>query len=100
MYIYDFLKDNEHAINEREQVLISKFNEELFVNIILTNKKLLLFSKCESSSSKILVPMYKVLFSFNLDNLDYHIEGNSTVISSNDSVIQLHNFNLDEFIKL
>lgn len=100
MYIYDFLKDNEHAINEREHVLVSRLGKNNFVNIILTNKKLLFFSKSEYNSHLNSVPVYRIVLSLNLDNLNYHIEDNSTIISFNSNVFQLYDFDLDEFIML
>ena len=53
MYNYDFLKDKEHAINEKEQVLVSFGNKKLLVNIMLTDKNLLFFYDTEKDLSLI-----------------------------------------------
>lgn len=105
MYNYDFLKDKEHAINEKEQVLVSFGNQKLLVNIMLTDKNLLFFYDTEKDSplkcSRIsVVPQYEVLLKLSLDNLDYHIMDNFTAINFKGDVISIYNFNLDDFIKL
>ena len=105
MYSYDFLKDKEHAINEKEQVLVSFRNQKLLVNIMLTDKNLLFFYDTEKDSplkcSRIsVVPQYEVLLKLSLDNLDYHIIDNFTEINFKGDVISIYNFNLDDFIKL
>lgn len=105
MYNYDFLKDKEHAINEKEQVLVSFGNQKLLVNIMLTDKNLLFFYDTEKDSplkcSKMsVVPQYEVLLKLSLDNLDYHIIDNFTEINFKSDVISIYNFNLDDFIKL
>ena len=105
MYNYDFLKDKEHAINEKEQVLVSFGNKKLLVNIMLTDKNLLFFYDTEKDSplkcSRIsVVPQYEVLLKLSLDNLDYHIIDNFTEINFKSDVISIYNFNLDDFIKL
>lgn len=105
MYNYDFLKDKEHAINEKEQVLVSFGNKKLLVNIMLTDKNLLFFYDTEKDSplkcSKMcVVPQYEVLLKLSLDNLDYHIMDNFTEINFKGDVILIYNFNLDDFIKL
>lgn len=105
MYNYDFLKDKEHAINEKEQVLVSFGNQKLLVNIMLTDKNLLFFYDTEKDSplkcSRIsVVPQYEVLLKLSLDNLDYYIMDNFTEINFKGDVISIYNFNLDDFIKL
>ena len=105
MYNNDFLKDNDHAINEKEQVLVSFGNKKLLVNIMLTDKNLLFFYDTEKDSplkcSRIsVVPQYEVLLKLSLDNLDYHIMDNFTEINFKGDVISIYNFNLDDFIKL
>lgn len=105
MYNYDFLKDKEHAINEKEQVLVSFGNQKLLVNIMLTDKNLLFFYDTEKDSplkcSRIsVVPQYEVLLKLSLDNLDYYIMDNFTEINFKSDVISIYNFNLDDFIKL
>ena len=101
MYNYDFLKDKEHAINEKEQVLVSFGNKKL----MLTDKNLLFFYDTEKDSplkcSRMsVVPQYEVLLKLSLDNLDYHIMDNFTDINFKGDVISIYNFNLDDFIKL
>lgn len=105
MYNYDFLKDNEHAINENEQVLVSFGSRKLLVNIMLTDKNLLFFFDTEKDSplkcSRMnVVPQYEVILKLSLDNLDYHVMDNFTEINFNDDIISIYDFNLDEFIKL
>lgn len=105
MYNYDFLKDKEHAINEKEQVLVSFGNKKLLVNIMLTDKNLLFFYDTEKDSplkcSRMsVVPHYEVLLKLSLDNLDYHIMDNFTEINFKGDVLLIYNFNLDDFIKL
>lgn len=105
MYNYDFLKDKEHAINEKEQVLVSFGNKKLLVNIMLTDKNLLFFYDTEKDlplkcSKMCVVPQYEVLLKLSLDNLDYHIMDNFTEINFKGDVISIYNFNLDDFIKL
>lgn len=105
MYNYDFLKDNEHAINEKEQVLVSFGSRKLLVNIMLTDKNLLFFFDTEKDSplkcSRMnVVPQYEVILKLSLDNLDYHVMDNFTEINFNDDIISIYDFNLDEFIKL
>mgnify|MGYP000653696526 FL=1 len=105
MYNYDFLKDKEHAINEKEQVLVCFGNKKLLVNIMLTDKNLLFFYDTEKDSSLKssrmgVVSQYEVLLKLSLDNLDYHIMDNFTEINFKGDVILIYNFNLDDFIKL
>ena len=105
MYNDDFLKDKEHAINEKEQVWVSFGNKKLLVNIMLTDKNLLFFYDTEKDSplkcSRMSVaPQYEVLLKLSLDNLDYHIMDNFTAINFKGDIISIYNFNLDDFIKL
>lgn len=105
MYNYDFLKDKEHAINEKEQVLVSFGNKKLLVNIMLTDKNLLFFYDTEKDSSlkssrMSVVSQYEIFLKLSLDNLDYHIMDNFTEINFKGDVISIYNFNLDDFIKL
>ena len=105
MYNYDFLKDKEHAINEKEQVLVSFGNKKLLVNIMLTDKNLLFFYDTEKDSSlkssrMSVVSQYEIFLKLSLDNLDYNIMDNFTEINFKGDVISIYNFNLDDFIKL
>lgn len=90
MYNYDFKK--EKVIYEKHNVFAEINNKELFVNIVVTDKNLLLFYNTESdfvtmkSRGIFVTPSYELLFKLDLENISYEVGDHNTYIN-NDEII-------------
>ncbi|MBQ7030857.1 MAG: hypothetical protein IJN13_00600 [Bacilli bacterium] len=97
MYSYDF--ENESIICERHNVFAEIKEKELFVNVLVTDKNLLIFYNIENdivtlkSRGVFVAPNYELLIKFDLKSIRYSCEDNNTYI--NDDVV-LYDFVLKE----
>lgn len=98
MYNYEF--ENEMVSYEVHNIFSEIKGNELFVNILITDKNLLIFYNLDNdivvSKTKGVAtsPVYELLMKFELDNIVYKIEDNNTYIKDN---IILYNFVFSEF---
>lgn len=97
MYNYDF--QNESVVSERQNVFAEIKEKELFVNVLVTDKNLLIFYNIENdiatlkSRGVFVAPNYELLIKFDLKSIRYSCEDNNTYI--NDDVV-LYDFVLKE----
>lgn len=98
MYNYDF--KNESIKLEKHNVFAEINSKELFVNILVTDKNLLLFYNTESdfvtqkSRGVFVTSSYELLIKLDLENISYEEEDNNTYIN-NDEII-LYDFVLNK----
>ena len=76
----------------------------MLVNILLTNKNVLVFYDTErdnpmKSGGMQIMPQFEVLFKIDLSNMNYKIEDEDTIININNNKVTLYNFNLKNFIE-
>ncbi len=102
MYNYPFRDNKEYAISEKSSVNCMFDNKSILVNILLTNKNILIFNDSDNpiKESKIKnLSEYKVLFKVPLDNMNYKVNDKDTLLNINDSIVTLYNFNIKDFIE-
>ena len=101
MYNYTFKENDEHVLNEAADVNI----RNMLVNILLTNKNVLVFYDTErdnpmKSGEMQIMPQFEVIFKIDLSNMNYKIEDEDTIINiNNNKIFILYNFNLKNFIE-
>ena len=101
MYNYDF-KD-EIIILEKQNVFAEINNKELNINVLVTNKNLLLFYNIENdfvtmkSRGVFVTPTYELLGKIELENMVYECDLNNTYIN-NDKII-LYEFLLKDYME-
>ena len=71
MYNYPFKDNNEHVLNEATNINIKCLNKQMLVNILLTNKNVLIFYDTErdsalKTSTAQIYPQYEVMLSIDL----------------------------------
>lgn len=103
MYNYPFKKEEEFVINEAADINCKFDEKKLFVNILLTNKNILVFYNTDKynplkSTGIQTMPEYELLFKVALNNMDYKIKNPDTLLYINNTVI-LYNFNIKDFIE-
>ena len=80
MYNYPFKDNNEHVLNEATNINIKCLNKQMLVNILLTNKNVLIFydterdSALKTSTAQIYPQYHQILtFSNTLGYQQYHL---------------------------
>ena len=86
MYNYTFKENDEHVLNEAADVNIKFTNRNMLVNILLTNKNVLVFYDTErdsalKTSTAQIYPQYEVMLSIDLNNMDYKVVDNNSIIN-------------------
>lgn len=104
MYNYTFKENDENVLNEAADVNFKFTNRNMLVNILLTNKNVLVFYDTErdnpmKSGEMQIMPQFEVLFKIDLSNMNYKIEDEDTIININNNKVTLYNFNLKNFIE-
>lgn len=104
MYNYPFKDNNEHVLNEATNINIKCLDKQMLVNILLTNKNVLIFYDTErdsalKTSTAQIYPQYEVMLSIDLNNMDYKIVDNDSIINIDNKNVILYNFNLTDFIE-
>ena len=102
MYNYPFKENEEHVLNETENVNIKFANRNILVNILLTNKNVLVFYDTEKDNAMKaggmqVMPQYEIVFKIDLGNMDYKI--NEEDIAKNtleETVVRLFEFKGDK----
>lgn len=104
MYNYAFKGNGEQVLSEAADVIIRFSCKNILVNILLTNKNILVFY--DSDRSNILksrgiqiMPQYEILFKVDLSNMDYKIVNDDTILNINNNSIIFYNFNITDFIE-
>lgn len=97
MYNYDFKSEN--ILCEKHNVFAVIKEKELFVNIIVTNKNLLIFYNLDNdfvmqkTKGVFISANYELLVKYNLNNIKYYCENANTII---DNDVILYEFLLNE----
>lgn len=104
MYNYPFKENEEHVLNETENVNIKFANRNILVNILLTNKNVLVFYDTEKDNAMKaggmqVMPQYEIVFKIDLGNMDYKRNEEDTVVNIDGKEVILYNFNLKNFIE-
>lgn len=104
MYYYPFKENEEHVLNETENVNIKFANRNILVNILLTNKNVLVFYDTDKDNAMKaggtqIMPQYEIVFKIDLGNMDYKINEEDTVVNVDGKEVILYNFNLKNFIE-
>ena len=104
MYNYTFKENDEHVLNEAADVNIKFTNRNMLVNILLTNKNVLVFYDTERDSAlktggMQVMPEFEILFKVGLDNMDYIIKDEDTILNMNCGSVTMYNFNIKDFIE-
>lgn len=104
MYNYTFKENDEHVLNEAADVNIKFTNRNMLVNILLTNKNVLVFYDTERDSAlktggMQVMPEFEILFKVGLDNMDYIIKDEDTILNMNGGSVTMYNFNIKDFIE-
>lgn len=104
MYNYAFKENDEHVLNEAADVNIKFDKKNMLVNILLTNKNVLVFYDTERDSAlktggMQVMPEFEILFKVGLDNMDYIIKDEDTILNMNGGSVTMYNFNIKDFIE-
>ena len=104
MYNYTFKENNEHVLNEAADVNIKIEKRNMLVNILLTNKNVLVFYDTERDNAlktrgMQVMPEFEVLFKVDLSNMDYTINDEDTILHMNGGSVTMYNFNIKDFIE-
>lgn len=104
MYNYAFKENDEHVLNEAADINIKFDKRNMLVNILLTNKNVLVFYDTERDSAfktggMQVMPEFEVLFKVDLGNMDYTINGEDTVLNVENTFVTMYNFNIKDFIE-
>ena len=98
MYNYDF--NDEFVLYEFNDYLVSVKDKELYLNILITNKNLLLFydnSKdfiVQKSQGVFVNPNYDLILKLNLNNINHKVVDENSII--NDNII-IYNFDIKKY---
>ena len=103
MYNYPFKENGEYVLSEYDSIQNS-FGINLPVNVLLTNKNILVFYDSDAdnilkSQAVCTMPQYEVLCKLALDNLDYSLKNDNTILNIDDNSFVLYDFNLKDFIE-
>ena len=103
MYNYDFLENNEQIIKEKVNGIVDINDDTYNFSIVITNKNILLFKDVSKNSplgarGVFLPEDYVLKASIPLNNLDYTIEDNNTIINYENNEIVLYDVNIQEFV--
>lgn len=91
MYNYDF-KD-EKVVYECNNCFAEIKGKELFVNVLVTDKNVLLFYNKDQdfvamkSKGVFVTPSNDLIMSISLDNIDYQIDENNTLINNGEIIL-------------
>lgn len=98
MYIYPFKENEEIVFNEREDVLVSIKKKKLKVNILLSNKNILVFYNSDFNlDSKHITSNYKLIYKIDLSNMEYVVKMGNTYFKKIDVVF--YEFDMEDFIR-
>ena len=97
MYNYAFKENDENVLNEAADVNIKFDKRNMLVNILLTNKNVLVFYDTERDSAlktggMQVMPEFEILFKVDLSNMDYTLNVENTFVT-------MYNFNIKDFIE-
>lgn len=101
MYNYDLKKENEKIITEITRATIEVNNKIMLVSILVTNKNLLIFKNINeknilNSRGMSMPEEYELIFKELIEEIDYSIVDNNTVINYKENVLVIKDFNLKE----
>lgn len=97
-YDYDFSKNNEHVVEELNNILVSFDDTTYECNIIKTDKKILFFvddsKNVLKNSSITLLAKNKLIHAIDLQELDYKLHDNNTIINFQGHEIIIYDYQL------
>lgn len=98
MYIYPFKENEEVVFNEREDVLVSINSKKLKVNILLSNKNILVFYNSDFNlDNKHITSNYKLIYKIDLGNMEYVVKMGNTYFKKIDVIF--YKFDIEDFIR-
>ncbi len=101
MYNYDFKKNEEQIVLEKENGIVEIKDNTYNLSIVVTNKNILLFNNVNKnnplSGRGVLMPEeYYLELAIPLQTLDYEVEDNNTIINYKNAEIVLYDLNINE----
>lgn len=104
MYNYPFRDNEEYVLSEFADVNCQADGSNMLVNILLTNKNILIFKDTDrdnplKSGGIQTMPEFDVCFKIPLDNMNYTINEEDTILNIDNDVVTLYNFNIKDFIE-
>ncbi len=104
MYNYEFNANDEKIVFEKNNGLIEIAGKMFTRNIVITNKNVLIFndlSKNDPLTGRAVTPLndYVLDLSISLDNIDYQIQDNNTILNYNNKEIVLYDILLNAIVK-
>lgn len=100
IYNYDF--SDEKVVFESRNNFIEFAKKEMFLNILITNKNILLFRDIKKDSplsgrEMYIMPQYELFELIPLNKLNYEVIHNNTIINNGEVII--YNVDLDKIIE-
>ena len=102
MYNYPFRDNEEYVLSEEAEVNCQVHESNMLVNILLTNKNILIFKEKNNTlkSGEIHTMLeFEVCFKVPLNNMDYTINKEDTILNIDNDVVTLYNLNIKDFIE-
>ncbi len=102
MYEYDFNKEN--IVSEYKEITIKCDNTYYLVNILFTDKNILLFydvnkNNVLKSRNVRVVEKFVLVLKQELNNINYKLQENNTILFVNENEVIIYNFNIENAIK-
>ena len=102
MYEYDFNKEN--IVSEYKEITIKCDNTYYLVNILFTDKNILLFydvnkNNVLKSRNVQVVEKFVLVLKQELNNINYKLQENNTILFLNENEVIIYNFNIENAIK-
>ncbi|MDD5835868.1 MAG: hypothetical protein PUD34_01475 [bacterium] len=102
MYEYDFNKEN--IVSEYKEITIKCDNTYYLVNILFTDKNILLFydvnkNNVLKSRNVQVVEKFVLVLKQELNNINYKLQENNTILFVNENEVIIYNFNIENAIK-
>ena len=102
MYEYDFNKEN--IVSEYKEITIKCDNNYYLVNILFTDKNMLLFydvnkNNVLKSRNVQVVEKFALVLKQELNNINYKLQENNTILFVKENEVIIYNFNIENAIK-
>ena len=102
MYEYDFNKEN--IVSEYKEITIKCDNTYYLVNILFTDKNMLLFydvnkNNVLKSRNVQVVEKFALVLKQELNNINYKLQENNTILFVKENEVIIYNFNIENAIK-
>lgn len=102
MYEYDFNKEN--IVSEYKEITIKCDNTYYLVNILFTDKNILLFydvnkNNVLKSRNVQVVEKFVLVLKQELNNINYKLQENNTILFVKENEVIIYSFNIENAIK-